>query len=1246
MDSEDIEDEIVARQLRFPEVKVTFLSLYCYSSKSDCVLLAISAVCAIIAGGCQPLPAIVFAKIVYVFAQIENTGHSQAGYAAIINHNTLYLVYITIATFLTRYVSTVGFIYLGEKLTRNIKEHYMEAVLRQNMAIFDEQGAGDITTQLTSDTNLIQAGLSHKLGLTFSAFGTMATTFVIGFIFSWKLTLILTWPVVLGVILLIGGKRFAIRYGAESLKAYSAGGAIAEEAIGSFKSTTGLGMQPYIVDRYSHYLNLAEKSGFRLKSFMGCMSAFAVGACYLNVALAFWQGSRFLANRSTSFSHVVAITLIMKNAAFSVLGVTAHIGTFTSAVAAATKIFRMIERTSPIDPSSIEGLTPSHVAGAIEFRDVKHTYPSRPEVVVAKGLNIIFPPGKTTAVVGTSGSGKSTIIHLIERFYDPTHGQVLLDGRDIRTLNIQWLRHQIRLISQEPALLDTTIAENIEHGLVGTEYENVAPEEKELIVQAAAKMASAHDFIIGLAQGYQTHVGSRGSKLSGGQKQRIAIARAVAAGPRILILDEATSALDGETERKVQAALSSSSAGRTTIVVAHRLSTIRDADKIVVLSDGSVIEQGTHDELFRLKGAYHRLVQTQTHETAPEKASPDSHTAPIEEELPAKEITLHEESELKISPTVDHSAGESHASLISLLKFVASLNIKELPVILVGLVCSILAGCEEPAAAFLLGKAIVAISLPEREKDQIQTQADFWSLMFLTLALIQCLVFSIQGIAFAYCSERLIHRARYLALQSILYQEVAFFDRKENSAGALTSFLSTEATHLSSISGATLGTILIAVSTLVAGFVVGCVFGWKLALVCSTVIPVLVGCGFAAVWFVGQFQRLAVKYNQISASYASEIISAIHTITALARQSDVLQHFRESLEIAGYKSLKSNLKASFMYALAQSLFSACMALGFWYGGTLVVHLEYSLLQFAIVYSSILMSAFSAGLIFQFAPDMGQAKQSASSLKALLQSKSSIDPRMLGGICPENLEARVEFRSVYFQYPSRPQSLALRDISFTVQPGEHVALVGETGCGKSTIFSLLERFYDPLSGEILVDGISISSLNISKYRRWISLVIQEPTLYDGTIRSNLIAGLDVESVSDAAIEAACKDANIYEFIISLPQGFATLVGNRGSKLSGGQRQRLALARALLRDPKILLLDEATSSIDSQSEALIQSALDIATRGRTTITIAHRLSTIEKADVIYVLHQGQIVESGSHEELLAKRARYYKLYGASA
>ena len=319
----------------------------------------------------------------------------------------------------------------------------------------------------------------------------------------------------------------------------------------------------------------------------------------------------------------------------------------------------------------------------------------------------------------------------------------------------------------------------------------------------------------------------------------------------------------------------------------------------------------------------------------------------------------------------------------------------------------------------------------------------------------------------------------------------------------------------------------------------------------------------------------------------------------------------------------------------------CIALGFWYGGTLIASHEFTMFQFFLCFSAVIFGAQSAGTIFSFAPDMGKAKHAASELKTLFDRKPEIDCWSPDGEKVNDIEGTIEFRDVHFRYPTRPEQPVLRGLNLTVKPGQYVALVGASGCGKSTTVALLERFYDPLSGGVFVDGKEISSLNVNDYRSFLALVSQEPTLYQGSIRENILLGADKDDVPEEEIVQACKDANIHDFILSLPDGFSTIVGSKGSMLSGGQKQRIAIARALLRNPRILLLDEATSALDSESEKVVQAALDAAALGRTTIAVAHRLSTIQKADMIYVFDQGKIVEHGTHNELLKVRGKYFEL-----
>ncbi|UKZ85891.1 uncharacterized protein TrAFT101_001735 [Trichoderma asperellum] len=1258
----DNEAEILKRQALTPNLKQGIAALYRYSSGLDIFIMIIGAICSIANGAALPLMTLLFSGLQKTFSEysVGLIGKSELNHG--LSKYVLYFVYLAVGQFVVTYIATVGFIYVGEKISTRIREHYLESCLRQNIGFFDKLGTGEIITRITSDTNTIQDGISEKMSVTIGAISTFVTAFVIAFATSWKLTLILS-SVIFAI--LINGSLFSgymIKNSTESTTAFAQGGTLADEVLSSARTAVAFGLQDRLSKQYDKHLEKAEYYGFRIKAAVGVMIGGIMFLLYMSYALAFWQGSTFLLRGEISLNHLLVVMMTVMMGAFNMNAIAPNSQAFACAVSSASKLFDTIDRVSPINSASQEGDIIEAVQGNIRLENIKHIYPSRPGVVVMDDVTLDIPAGKTTALVGASGSGKSTIIGLIERFYNPVGGTIYLDGHDITTLNLRWLRRQVSLVNQEPTLFGTTIFENIRYGLVGTEHENESEEKQRELVIAAAKKSNAHDFVNTLPEGYETNVGDRGFLLSGGQKQRIAIARAIVSDPKILLLDEATSALDTKSEGIVQAALEAASAGRTTIAIAHRLSTIKEADNIVVMSEGRIIEQGSHDQLVEKKGAYHNLVSAQgfaaVQDLSPEELDLiDEH----QEMLIKRRSRVVNADELEGNRLERSSTIKSRSSIVlrghttekearystwALIKFIAKFNRNEWKRMISGLVFSILCGGASPISAVFLSKEIVVLTnalYPNANISQIRHDAYFWAIMFIVLAVGMLICYSGQGVLLASCSEHLIHRIRFEIFRTFLRQDISFYDKKENSAGILTATLSTEANNVGGLSGATLGTILLTLSTLLSSMIMGLAIGWKLSLVCTATIPVMLACGFFRFYLLFRFQARAQTAYANSAAYASEAISSIRTVASLTREQDIMRKYRDDIATQRRKGLRSILSSSAVYGAAQGAVFLCFGLGFWYGGTLLATHEYDLFTFFVCFMGIIYSAQSAGSFFSLAPDMGKAHTSASALKKLFDRVPTIDSWSQEGarLREGEVEGTVEFRDIHFRYPTRPEQAVLRGLSLTIKPGQYVALVGASGCGKSTTISLLERFYDPLAGGVYVDGNDISTLNVTDYRSFISLVNQEPTLYSGTIKENILLGTLKEDISDEQLEQVCREANIYDTIISLPDGFNTLVGSKGGLLSGGQKQRIAIARALIRNPKILLLDEATSALDSESEVVVQDALDRAAAGRTTIAVAHRLSTIQKADVIYVIDQGRVAESGTHQELMRKNGRYAEL-----
>ncbi|DAA75328.1 TPA_exp: Uncharacterized protein A8136_1725 [Trichophyton benhamiae CBS 112371] len=1251
---------ILKRQLDLPATNVNYMALYRYATQNDRIVLMLASVAAIIGGALMPMMTVLFGGLAGTFRSFLLGEISGSKFNSDLASFSLYFLYLAIGEFAMVYMATVGFVYAGEHVTSKIRERFLAAILRQNIAFFDELGAGEITTRITADTNLVQEGISEKVGLTLTAIATFVAAIVISFTRHWKLALIMCSTVVAIVVTLGFVGTFVAKLSKTYLGQFAKGGTVAEEVISSIRNPVAFNTQEKLGRWYNGYLVEAEKSGFKLKSTTSSMLGFLFLYIYLNYGLSFWMGSRFLVDGSVGLAQILTIQMAIMMGAFALGNITPNVQAITTAVAAANKIYATIDRVSPLDPLSTEGQKLEKIQGDVELKNIRHIYPSRPDVVVMDDVSLIFPAGKSTALVGASGSGKSTIVGLIERFYNPVGGSLYIDGHDIKDLNLRWLRQQISLVSQEPALFSTTIFGNIKHGLIGTPHEHASDKVITELVERAARIANAHDFISSLPERYETNIGERGLLLSGGQKQRIAIARAIVSDPKILLLDEATSALDTKSEGVVQAALDKAAQGRTTVIIAHRLSTVKNADNIVVMSHGRVVEQGTHYELLQKKAAYHKLVEAQRIAMKQMSRNQDNdHILPetdydllqtgydekcdsfgkLDEEEESQDPTAYKTQSEKSRTTLSRKGKEQQEdiadnyTLFELIRFVAGLNKREWKYMVFGILLGIVCGGGNPTQAVFFSKCITVLSLPLSESSEIRRQVNFWSLMYLMLAFVQLLALTTQGIMFSHCAERLIHRVRDQTFRHILRQDIAYFDKR--SAGALTSFLSTETSQLAGLSGITMMTILLMVTTLVAACTIALAVGWKLGLVCISTIPLLLACGYFRLVMLVRLEREKKKAYADSASYACEATSAIRTVASLTREDDICSHYHAQLLSQGRSLVWSVLKSSTLYAASQSLQFLCMALGFWYGGNLFGRREYSI--------SVIFGAQSAGTIFSYVPDFAKARHAAASVKALFDRTPEIDSWSDDGEKVQSIEGHIEFRDVHFRYPSRPNQPVLQGLNLQVKPGQYVAFVGASGCGKSTAIALLERFYNPTLGGIYVDSKEISSFNVKNYRSHLALVGQEPTLYQGTIRENIMLGTDRDDISEDEIVACCKNANIYDFIIGLPSGFDTLVGSKGGMLSGGQKQRLAIARALLRNPKILLLDEATSALDSESEKFVQAALDTAAKGRTTIAVAHRLSTVQKADMIYVFNQGRIIEAGTHSELMQMRSAYFELVG---
>ncbi|OCT75761.1 ATP-binding cassette sub-family B member 5 isoform X2 [Xenopus laevis] len=1218
------------------------ISIFQFADWLDIFLMIIGTLGAIGCGSCYPLLNVVFGEMSDSFlchnSSLQNSSVC-AKFKPIeeeIQIFSLYYAGLGFIVLVCGYLQVSCWVVAASRQTRKMRKAFFHSVLSQEIGWFDVTKSGDLNTRLTENINKINDGIGDKVGHFFQNITICVSGILIGLIMGWKLALVIlaTSPVVALSSAMFA--RIMASLTTMELTAYAKAGAVAQEVLSSIRTVVAFGGQEKEIKRYTVNLREAKDIGIK-KSIASQFSLGLVnGAFYVTYGVGFWYGTTLiLEDDAYTIGAVMAVFFNVTYSSYCIGQAASHFEAFNVARGAAYSIFKVIKQSSSINSFSNEGFKPDNIKGNIELKDIHFSYPSRPDVKVLNGLNLSIKSGQTVALVGQSGCGKSTIVQLLQRLYDPQVGTLTVDGHDIKSLNVRHYRELIGVVSQEPVLFGTTIKQNIKYG-----REDATDEE----IEKAVKEANAYNFIMALPDKYETLVGERGAQLSGGQKQRIAVARALVRNPKILLLDEATSALDTGSEAVVQAALDKASKGRTTIVVAHRLSTIWTANVIVVIENGAVAEQGTHTELMEKRGIYYSLATAQTIQSSEnneiietkqngtyEKASLIQR---FNSQTSLKSKILEGEEDKEQMPAKDLPA----VSFFQLM----NLNRSEWPYILLGIIAAGVIGAVLPLFCIYYARIIAVFASNDSEK--IRRESNICSFIFGLGGVVILLAYVVRGYMFGRSGETLTMRLRHMAFKSMMQQDIAWFDDKDNSTGALTTRLATDASEIQTATGYRLGFLTENVIGVILTVIIAFVYGWELALLGLALAPFMVICGMLEYSTLTGFATRDKKQLQKSGKIATEAVDNIRTLVSLVRERTFEEMYSESLQKPYRNAQRKSQIYGLYFAVGQSFMYFTHAVLFCLGAYLIRIERMNVEETILVFTVIAFGALTLGSTFTFAPDYAKAASAARYLFALFEMKPTIDSFSQQGQKPDHFSGSLEFRNVSFKYPTRSDVAVLKDLCVKVESGQTVAFVGSSGCGKSTSVQLLQRFYDPQEGEVLFDHVDAKCFNVQWLRSQMGIVSQEPVLFDCSIAENIAYGDNSRTVSMDEIQSAAKAANIHSFIEGLPQNYDTQAGGKGSQLSGGQKQRIAIARALIRAPKILLLDEATSALDNESEKVVQQALDQAREGRTCILIAHRLTTVQNADIIVVMNKGKIMEHGSHQELLAKRGAYYHLVNA--
>jgi ATP-binding cassette subfamily B (MDR/TAP) protein 1 len=1149
----------------------------------------------------------------------------------------LKLYMFAICIFVAGFAMMAIWIYNGRVTSERIRTHYFRVILQQEQAWFDSNVPYEYSTKVQGQITKIDNGLGEKVGNIFANIAQAVTGYIIAFLTSWKLSLVIfsLLPLFLLGGFLIG--RATQKGMIKSRIMYEKAGGIAEEVLYNIKTVASFTNFEYEKRRFGEKIEETYKASkdASFKAAIGIAVFFF--AFYMNFALALGYGSLIIANRELNDNthrlfysgDVMTVLLAMMFGAAAFGSSAPIIRAVMETRHAAVEFFELMKRKPQIDASkSILKPNKETIIGNITFQNVVFTYPTaKDREPLFKNLNLMIPAYKKTAIVGHSGCGKSTILSLILRLYDIQGGHIFLDQFDLQTLDIMYLRSLIGYVPQEPVLFNISIRDNIIFG-----RDRITEEQ----VKEACRKAYAEDFINSNKLGLDYIVGTKGSKLSGGQKQRIAIARAILTKPKILILDEATSALDNKSEKEVQRALNIVSQGITTIIVAHRLSTIRNADNIIVLSKGTIIEQGNHQSLIENRSHYYNLVKN---EIVMEDAKEDVEVV--------EQVVQQAEAQTLIEPLVkkiieeeeDKDKPEKIEKLIDKKYKLFNVMMENKAVVFVGTFFACCAGCSWVIHASILGDAIAFFF--SDDSYFVKSEGFYTAMKYLGFGFGMGIIIFMQNYLFSLQGDFLAKRYRFLVYERFLKLDMSYYDIPTHSPGVLLSKLSNDSTQINGVALGMFGVTIEIIVSSVIGIAVSIAYSWKIGLINLAIFPILLYLsGMQWKMRSGTMTTKDLNLENQAANILSESITNTKTIFSYNVQDKIADKYYNLLKHRQKAIVKQGIVNGLLFGAFQFVLFADYATLLLVGAHFMVDPPdpRDRLQVGAFFKSMLVSvltSFGLGNAQQYLGDISKGKESLKSLYEVLKEPFTIyQDDTTNKVPADNITGRIEFRNVTFAYPTVPQFIVLEQFNITIEPGQKVAFVGHSGCGKSSIIQLIERFYDITAGEILIDGINIKDYNLISYRQKVSLVMQEPAIFKATNLDNVKYGkLDSD------------DNFVYQIADEVQIGQFVRENNINSIPSGGEKQRLAIARALVRDPKILLLDEATSALDNEREKLVQAGLDRLMAGRTMIAVAHRLTTIEHYDVIYVMDKGKIIEFGNHEQLYSMGGVYHRLYNLS-
>ncbi|KAH9034708.1 P-loop containing nucleoside triphosphate hydrolase protein [Lactarius pseudohatsudake] len=1416
-----------------PSVKLLF-SLF---SRRDLYTILLPAfILSMIAGGVAPFMTVVLGGVFDTFANFSRIPSPSPGDRAKLKHDIAIdaLELLALAAGALALSSLTSFLWIttGERNAMMIRQKVYASVSNREMSWFDTKmgtehgthteadgptGAGGLMAKFSSETEEVRMASSLASGLLVQHLTTCITCLVLGFLRSWALTLVILSVVPVIVVLQIISQRLAGPLLATERVQLGLAATLVERAVSAIATVKAFNAMSFEQSAFFSVNQKLQNAAWRMNRVWAITSGLNQFIAMGMFVQGFWFGAKLVRSGEVRVGNVMAVFWACLIATTNFQMCIPHLITLTKGKFAMSALIALMEAPTPASSlgrrpsvslslfnkrkaSTFRKIMPTKCAGEINLHEVTFAYPSRPSFPALQDVTIYIPPSETTFIVGSSGSGKSTIAQLLLRMYHIQEGTISLDDQDVEYLDTDWTRQQIGAVSQSAILFDMTVHDNVAMGLAGPGNTRRPQEATREEVIQACRTALLHRFIEELPDGYDTQLGNGGMNLSGGQRQRLALARAILRNPTVLILDEATSALDATSRVLVFEAIKHWRRNKTTIVITHDLSQISQTDFVYVLKDGTVAEGGYREDLEIGGGEFQRMATIQAEaggiaakdedtwsvtaarrhiedaekilesqnggspsvaavrresmaihsvtlsswmfeavtdltrsaagrlpstmvaerETArlsryvpmeaftgdlppvPRQRRPS--TLAIDISLPSPVVTttsrrlslqfsptspiyslglsgstLHEDSDsedekqalnrgataasrrrrnhsisskrerkrwdnisvqLAKSSTVNTVTVEQppasdapQESLISVIRD-AYPTVPYKPLIVLGIVFAMISGAITPLFSYVLSRLLFEVSQGAQDVSVINT---FGGLV-LAVAIADGLFVGLKFLVFETAAALWVARLRTICYRLVLAQDKKWFDRSENAAVKLCQILTRDGDDARSLIATVLSQAVVVVSMLAVGLIWALARGWQLTLVGFAIAPVFIVTMIVQSRLVAKCElRNKRAREDVAKGYYDTIIN-IRGIRAMGFEGVFRERFNDSAEHALHTGVQGAFVEGCTYGVASSLIYLSEALLFYAGAVLVSQGTYTYLQMVQVLNLVVFTVSIGSQLMAFTHRIAKSVQATRDFNRLVRLSTDTDESH-GSSCPP-IAGTISFNNVSFSYPERPDAPVLRNLSLDIREGESVAIVGSSGSGKSTLAYLLQRLYEPTAGTITVGPWSLHSMDTRHLRDHISVVSQNPHLFDATVSENIAYGT-TDGLPQSDIERAALVANVHDFVEGLPQGYDTLVGENAALISGGQAQRLQIARALVRPANVLILDECTSALDGANQAAVLATVLGAKAGRTTIMITHKLPVMRMCDRIVVVHEGRIAEQGTYDQLVARRGVFAQL-----